>query len=156
MESVLQDLRFAVRSFARQPAFALIAIATLAPGIGANTAIVTVVNAVVLQRLPFPDEDRLVRVTADVTGLKAADVGMSPPELFDYRDHADVDRHRDPRDAAAGTARRARGSDDCAARGLNRDKPQAIERQATGRSPIRRLADWRIGGLAMRDSRIRR
>ncbi|HET7217737.1 MAG TPA: ABC transporter permease, partial [Vicinamibacterales bacterium] len=88
MESLLQDLRFAVRSFTKQPAFAVIGIATLALGIGANTAIFTVVNAVVLQRLPFPNDERLVRVTADATGLKATDVGLSPPEMFDYRDRS--------------------------------------------------------------------
>src|SRR4026207_1267148 len=90
VESVLQDLRFAIRSFAKQPAFAVIAIATLALGIGANTAIFTVVNAVVLQRLPFPEPTRLVRVTADVAGLKATDVGMSPLEMFDYRDRSEL------------------------------------------------------------------
>jgi putative ABC transport system permease protein len=88
MESVLQDVRFALRSFAKQPTFALIAIATLALGIGANAAIFTVVNAVVLEPLPFPAADRLVRITADLPGLGASDVGLSAPELFDYRDRS--------------------------------------------------------------------
>ena len=55
-------------NLAKQPTFALIAIATPALGIGANTAIFTVVTAVVLEPLPFPAGDRLVRITADLPG----------------------------------------------------------------------------------------
>jgi putative ABC transport system permease protein len=88
MESLIQDVRFAFRSFTKQPGFAAIAIATLALGIGANTAIFTVVNAVILEPLPFPAGDRLVRITADLPGLAATDIGVSPPELFDYRDRS--------------------------------------------------------------------
>ena len=88
MDALVQDVRFALRTFARQPAFTLVAIATLALGIGANTAIFTVVNAVVLEPLPFAAGDRLVRVTADLPGLGASDIGVSAPELFDYRDRS--------------------------------------------------------------------
>ena len=88
MELLLHDVRFALRSFAKQPTLALIAIATLALGIGANAAIFTVVNAVVLEPLPFPSADRLVRITADLPGLGQSDIGLSPPELFDYRDRS--------------------------------------------------------------------
>jgi putative ABC transport system permease protein len=88
MESLLHDVRFALRSFAKQPTLALVAIATLALGVGANAAIFTVVNAVVLQPLPFPAADRLVRITADIPGLGTSDIGLSPPELFDYRDRS--------------------------------------------------------------------
>src|SRR5215212_4000432 len=88
METLVQDVRFALRSFSKQPSFALIAVATLALGIGANSAIFTVVNAVVLQPLPFADGDRLVRITADLPGIGASDIGVSPPELFDYRDRS--------------------------------------------------------------------
>jgi MacB-like periplasmic core domain len=59
-------------------------------GIGANSAIFTVVNAVVLRPLPFPEPERLVRVTADFAALGTTDIGMSAPELFDYRDRADI------------------------------------------------------------------
>ena len=88
MDTLIQDLKFALRSYAKQPAFTAIALLTLAVGIGVNTSIFTVVDAVVLERLPFPAADRLVRVTADFTGLGTTDVGMSAPELFDYRDRA--------------------------------------------------------------------
>jgi putative ABC transport system permease protein len=88
METFWQDLRFALRGLARQPGFAAIAVVTLALGVGVNSAIFTVVNAVVLRQLPFPEPDRLVRVTADAKGLGVSDLGMSPPELFDYRDRA--------------------------------------------------------------------
>jgi len=85
VESFFQDVRFALRSFVKQPSFALIAIAMLALGIGANTAIFTVVNAVALEPLPFPASDRLVRITAHLPGVGASDIGVAPPELFDYR-----------------------------------------------------------------------
>ena len=90
MESFFQDVRFALRTFVKQPSFAVIAIATLALGIGANTAIFTVVNAVVLEPLRFPASDRLVRITADLPGVGASDIGVSPPELFDYRDRSGI------------------------------------------------------------------
>ncbi len=88
IDSLLQDVRFAWRGLRRSPGFAAVAIATLALGIGANSAIFTVVNAVVVRPLPYADADRLVRVTADFTGVSAADVGLSHPELLDYRDRS--------------------------------------------------------------------
>jgi predicted permease len=88
IDTVLQDLRFAWRGLRRAPGFAAIAIATLALGIGANSAIFTVVNAVVMRPLPYANADRLVRVTADFTGLNASDVGLSQPELIEYRDRS--------------------------------------------------------------------
>jgi predicted permease len=90
MDSLIQDIRFALRTHTRQPGFTAIVLLTLALGIGANTAIFTVVNAVVLQPLPFAHPEQLVRITADLEGLGAKDIGMSPPELFDYRDSANL------------------------------------------------------------------
>jgi putative ABC transport system permease protein len=63
METILQDLRYAVRALGRQPGFAAIAVLTLAVGIGANTAIYSVVNATLLRPLPYKDPGRLMRVS---------------------------------------------------------------------------------------------
>jgi predicted permease len=60
MRSIAQDVHFAIRALLKRPAFTIIALFTLALGIGANTAVFSVVNAIVLNRLPFRDADRLV------------------------------------------------------------------------------------------------
>jgi putative ABC transport system permease protein len=83
--TILQDLRYAVRTAGRDKGFTAVAILTLALGIGANTALFTIVHAVLLAPLPLHDPDRLVRVTADFTGQHVADAGLSIPELFDLR-----------------------------------------------------------------------
>ena len=62
METLLSDVRYAVRTWIRNPGFAAVALVTLALGIGANTTMFSVVNATLLQPLPFPDPDRLVTV----------------------------------------------------------------------------------------------
>ncbi|MBA2257671.1 MAG: ABC transporter permease [Acidobacteria bacterium] len=85
METILQDVRYAVRSFFRQPSFALTAILTLALGIGATTAIFSVVSAVVLKPLPFHQADRVVAVTNFWTrsGLRGGTV--SAPDFHDWK-----------------------------------------------------------------------
>src|ERR1041385_6743606 len=62
MESLLSDVRYAVRNLLRRPDFTIIAVITLALGIGANTAIFSAINALLLKPLPFPELDRLVAV----------------------------------------------------------------------------------------------
>jgi putative ABC transport system permease protein len=81
----LHDLRYAVRTAWRDKPFTLVALITLGLGIGANTALFTVVNAVLLEPLPFPHPEQLVRVTVDFTGQHVKDIGLSIPELFDVR-----------------------------------------------------------------------
>ena len=83
--TLLQDVRYALRTASRDSAFSLIAVLTLALGIGANTALFTIVNAVVLAPLPFREPGQLVRVTVDFTAQHVQDVGLSIPELFDLR-----------------------------------------------------------------------
>ena len=84
-ETVLQDLRFGLRALRKNPAFSFAAILTLALGIGANTAIFSVVNGVLLQSLPYGGGERLVRLQADAPSASIQDAGFSPLELADYR-----------------------------------------------------------------------
>ena len=88
--ALIADSKFAIRMLWKQPGFTAIAIATLALGIGANTAIFSVVNAVLLQPLPFPHSEQLVLVTDDLTGRQANDIGMSVPELQDLQERSGI------------------------------------------------------------------
>jgi putative ABC transport system permease protein len=65
MHPFLRDARFALRGFRKNPAFAAIAIFTLAVGIGANTSIFSVTNALLLRQLPYPEAERLALVSSD-------------------------------------------------------------------------------------------
>ena len=81
LHDVAQDLRLAFRALARSPAFSLAVLVTLALGIGASTAIFSVIYGVLLRPLPYPQGERLVHVTqpARLSGVK--NVGISPMEL---------------------------------------------------------------------------
>ena len=70
LDELLQDIRFATRQFARKPGFALVAIVTLALGIGANTAIFTLTHALLLSELPVAEPGRLVRIAVDDHGSR--------------------------------------------------------------------------------------
>jgi putative ABC transport system permease protein len=84
MDSIIKDLKFAIRSSLKRPGFTLIALLALALGIGANTAIFSLVNAVILRPLPFPESERLVWVFGRVrTGSGRASV--APGDFLDYR-----------------------------------------------------------------------
>ncbi len=83
MQILQQDLRYGARMLAKKPLFTIVAIITLALGIGANTAIFSVVNAVLLRALPYHNADRLVALsTREASGDRG---GLSSPELQDYQ-----------------------------------------------------------------------
>jgi putative ABC transport system permease protein len=84
-ESLLQDLRYAFRQMVNSPGFASIAILTVALGIGATTAIYSVVDATLLHPLPYPQPEQLVRIQDDLPGVGARDVGLSVPEWRDLQ-----------------------------------------------------------------------
>jgi putative ABC transport system permease protein len=85
MDTLVQDLRLGMRRLAKAPGFAAIALLTLALGVGANTAIFTVVNGVLFRPLPFPQSDRLVGLYHFADGETAT---MSPPNFLDLRERA--------------------------------------------------------------------
>src|SRR5215475_13838307 len=82
---LLADLRFATRTLAKSPSFALIAILSLALGIGANTAMFSYVDAVLLRPLPVPDSGRIVEVDSTAPGTRLG--RMSYPDYVEIRDH---------------------------------------------------------------------
>jgi putative ABC transport system permease protein len=88
LEQVVRDIRFAARTLWRKPAFALFAVLTLGLGIGANTAIFSVIYGVLLKPLPYADSDRLVLIRQSALPAGRPDVGVSIKEFFTYRDQA--------------------------------------------------------------------
>jgi putative ABC transport system permease protein len=85
METLWQDLRYGWRSLLRNPGFAIVAIVTLAIGIGANVAIFSVVNGVLLRPLPFPDSRRLVTVWETDAERNVVRGTASPAEFLDWQ-----------------------------------------------------------------------
>jgi predicted permease len=90
MGTLLQDVRYGLRMLVKKPTFAIVAVLTLALGVGANTAIFSIVNAVLLRSLPFPDPDRLVRIYFNNPGVGLRGVRFSVPEFDDLRTQTDV------------------------------------------------------------------
>lgn len=85
LEDFLSDVGYTLHQLRRQPSFAVVAVLTLAVAIGANTAVFSVVNAVVLRPLPFADPDRLVSFQSLNTQRAPRPVSLSYPDFFDFR-----------------------------------------------------------------------
>jgi putative ABC transport system permease protein len=90
METLFKNIRHAIRSLWKHPGFTAIAVLTLALGIGANTAIFSVANAVLLRPLPYKDPDRLVMVWETNVKKGVNHVQVSAPNYVDWRDQNDV------------------------------------------------------------------
>lgn len=90
METCLHDIRYGLRLLRKSPGFTILSILTLGLGIGANTAIFSIVNTVLLRSLPYFAPDRLVKIVMSNRGIGTHDIGFSVPELDDLRLRAGV------------------------------------------------------------------
>lgn len=90
LEAVALDLRYALRALRRNPNFSLIAVLTLALGIGATTVMFSIVNGILLQPLPYPEQDRLVELVHEAPGIGIDELFASPAIYFAYRDHSET------------------------------------------------------------------
>ena len=88
MQTFLQDLKYALRMLKKNPAFTTVAILTLAVGIGANSAIFSVLNSVLLRPLPYRQPDQLVRVYSEFPTMQLKKFWLSAPELLDIQREA--------------------------------------------------------------------
>ena len=85
MDTLITDLRYSLRLFRKSPVFSIVAVLTLALGIGANTVIFSVVDAVVIRSLPYDDPDRVVVIWEDNSRAGFAKNTPAPANFFDWR-----------------------------------------------------------------------
>jgi len=85
LDTLIQDVRFSLRMLRKSPGFTAIVVLTIALGIGATTAIFSVVDATLLKPLPYSHPEQLVSIESDLPGISAHDVGMSQPEWQDLQ-----------------------------------------------------------------------
>ncbi|MFZ0286900.1 MAG: hypothetical protein WAL32_16860 [Terriglobales bacterium] len=90
MESLMQDVRYALRMLRKSPGFTAVVVITLALGIGANTAIFSVVNAVLIRPLPFPNANRLVMIWEKRLPDGEQQNAASPATFLNWKEHATV------------------------------------------------------------------
>src|SRR5689334_2626007 len=83
---MLSDFRFALRTLTKSPAFTVIAVVTLALGIGLNTAIFSLINDLFLRSLPFKDPQRLVHIYSNARERKLLELAISAPRFMHYKD----------------------------------------------------------------------
>ena len=92
MSTLIQDVRYAIRTLLKSPAFTLVCILTLAIGIGANTAIFSVINATFLKELPFREPDRLVLASLEIGGVRGERVDTLPWSYPKFRTFLETQR----------------------------------------------------------------
>lgn len=85
LDAVLQDVRYALRWLGRNPTFTIAVVATLALGIGATTAVFSVLDAVLLRPLPYPNSKRIVRIWSTFSPRGMTEIPLSEPEFLEYR-----------------------------------------------------------------------
>ncbi|MGH9308528.1 MAG: ABC transporter permease, partial [Vicinamibacterales bacterium] len=88
IEDFVRDVRYGGRALLRAPGFTIVATLTLALGIGATTAMFSVVNGILLRPLPYPEQDRLIELVHEAPGVGISRILASPAVYFGYRDHS--------------------------------------------------------------------
>src|SRR3989441_12312623 len=88
LETLVQDLRFAVRMLRKSPGFTAVAVLTLALGIGATSAVFSVVDRILLRALPYPEPDRIVRIWESSLKRDVPRNLVNPLNFLDWRDHS--------------------------------------------------------------------
>ena len=86
MDELVKDIRYGIRTLVKSPGFALVTVLTLGLGIGANTAIFSLISGVSLKPLPYANADRLVLVRQSAPGASRPNAGVSVQEYYDYRE----------------------------------------------------------------------